>query len=280
MIVFRTKRWTEQPPVGAQINWGHPLTVGLLGLFLLDEQGGLPQPFISSSFGPSTPGGTPTWKVNEGGSCRAYSATSDYDQSVNQVQLPNDRATVAMIRRKTDTTLRAASHFGTAGSGNRLQCHCPYSDGVVYWDHGGDSGASLNRLSWSGYTVSTVVERWVFTAGPSGMGIYLKGSLVASSGTAITAASLGIDSLIINQWDAVNPGDLAEVSFLGWWDAQWTPTMVAQWYAEPYALLLSQNPRIRYFFPSIAVEAEGTALWSGRKAIYRGGQRGVGRGIL
>ena len=40
MIAFRPKRWSEKPPVGTQINWGHPLAAGLVGAWLVNENGG------------------------------------------------------------------------------------------------------------------------------------------------------------------------------------------------------------------------------------------------
>ena len=40
-LLTRQKRWTVKPPIGAQINWGHPLANGLLSCFLFNEGGGL-----------------------------------------------------------------------------------------------------------------------------------------------------------------------------------------------------------------------------------------------
>src|SRR4030042_101428 len=34
--------WTNKPPLGSQINWGHPLSRGLVGCWLMNEGGGLP----------------------------------------------------------------------------------------------------------------------------------------------------------------------------------------------------------------------------------------------
>lgn len=35
-----SSRWVSKPPVGSQINWGHPLSQGLVGAWLMNEGGG------------------------------------------------------------------------------------------------------------------------------------------------------------------------------------------------------------------------------------------------
>src|SRR2546430_2775798 len=39
-ILIQPKRWAMKPPLGAQINWGHPLAQGLVGCWLFNEAGG------------------------------------------------------------------------------------------------------------------------------------------------------------------------------------------------------------------------------------------------
>ena len=85
-------------------------------------------------------------------------------------------------------TGRIASLFGlnTVSSINeRMQAHCPWSDGVIYWDFGGYAGD--NRLSVSGQNLT--VGNWdhfVFLAGDIGMQIWRNGRLIGSNSTPIT----------------------------------------------------------------------------------------------
>ena len=80
-------------------------------------------------------------------------------------------------------TGRIASLFGlnTVSSINeRMQAHCPWSDGVIYWDFGGYAGD--NRLSVSGQNLT--VGNWdhfVFLAGDIGMQIWRNGRLIGSN---------------------------------------------------------------------------------------------------
>jgi hypothetical protein len=88
-------------------------------------------------------------------------------------------------------TGRVASLFGintVANTNERMQAHCPWSDGVIYWDFGGFSGN--NRLSVSGQNLS--VGNWdhfVFSAGEIGMQIWRNGKLIGSNSTLITRVS-------------------------------------------------------------------------------------------
>jgi hypothetical protein len=39
-VTILNKSWLNKPPVGSQINWGHPISKGLVGCFLMNEGGG------------------------------------------------------------------------------------------------------------------------------------------------------------------------------------------------------------------------------------------------
>jgi hypothetical protein len=88
-------------------------------------------------------------------------------------------------------TGRVGSLFGLNTVSNineRMQAHCPWSDGVIYWDFGGAS--TDTRLSVSGQNLS--VGNWdhfVFLAGEIGMQIWRNGKLIGSKATPITRVS-------------------------------------------------------------------------------------------
>lgn len=235
-----------KPPFGAAV-WGPdmPLGTGLLCAFLYNERAGAPS-VIGAVMPATSSNGTPGWDSAATGVVRSYLAVTDRDTSVASLPTTFQSAcTIAMIRRKRDTTLRACSHFAVNDAGNRCQAHMPYSDSTVYWDYGG-AGAP-NRLT-SSYSVTTQLERWVFTGGPLGSAIYLNGTLQASQGTAITTSAAG--AFQVNGWSgAGSTGDVVDLEFCGIWGRQWTDDDAREWFRAPYAFL-RPIVRRRYFVPA------------------------------
>jgi len=135
-------------------------------LIVFDEGSGWPLHRFPASIGNTTAetppylsiGGTirPLWTSGPGG---VSGLCTDIDMSWtvgnDQNWIPTTSCTVAVIRRKTDSTLRVSSLFGCGSDtgANRCGAHCPYSDGTVYWDFGQQSAP--NRLSVAGLTFST-----------------------------------------------------------------------------------------------------------------------------
>lgn len=188
----------------------------------------------------ATVGGSPVWK-GSGVYHLPISSNASYGISFCTF-LPTQRATVLCLRRKTDTTLRAAALFGENTGGNaRCGAHAPYNDGVAYWDFGGS--ASPNRLSAAGLTFSTDIEAWAFVAGSRGSAIYQNGRLVASQSTAITRTGAfdGSSTFYLNQGNSSSADDI-ELHFFAILDAEWTAEQVKAWTADPY-LMFAGTPR-------------------------------------
>jgi len=166
--------------------------------------------------------------------------------------------TVCIIKRKFDTTARASTLFGvegTAGIGPESRCgaHVPYSDGTVYWDYGG-SGAP-NRLTYGGYTITTNVEKWVFTAGPQGSAIWKDGIKLASQSTALfrvvtTPGVFNVGTMLLNAGNGLGAhggGDLVEFNFVMFIADQWSDDKIEWWMAEPYAMFYEPFIGRQYF---------------------------------
>src|SRR3990167_10590368 len=100
-VAFLQKRWSQKPPVGAQINWGHPLARRLIALFVMNEGGGSPMSLVSSQR--MIPTGAPLWATNRAGLARNYAAISAWDKTAEPLPSINNGVTIVMIRRKTDT---------------------------------------------------------------------------------------------------------------------------------------------------------------------------------
>lgn len=222
----------------------------LLSLVLFNEGAGVP--FDLAIQRACTLAGAPTWKSNTEGWCGSSPSTTAYYYLTNVTfetapsnQKGGNQVTICVIRRKTDTTLRVSSLFGldtAVQTSQRCGAHVPFSDGVVYWDFGG--ATSPNRLTWSGYTPSTSIEKWVFVAGSRGSAIYFNGLLKASQSTGIGRGASNSLFAIGGGNGLGNPGaaeaDLQEYVYFAMFDAQWNADQVAQWAANPYCFL--QNP--------------------------------------
>jgi hypothetical protein len=230
--------------LGAQVNHSHALASGFIFLVLFNEGAGVP--FALGLRRACTIVGAPTWiSTIEGSAGKSGATTAWYRipflvrEFVPSNVVGGNQVTVCIIRRKTDTTARASSLFGLDSSVQTQRCgaHVPYSDGNVYWDFGGSS--SPNRLTWTGYTRTTNIEKWVFVAGSQGSSIWLDGALKASQSTSIGRGTTSLDFAIGMGNGLTNAADLQEYYYCAMFDAQWGADNVAAWTANPYAILQS-----------------------------------------
>ncbi len=140
--------------------------------------------------------------------------------------------TVLIIDRKTDGTNRDTAHFNndlTSGVGE-VTAFMPWSDGVTYWEWGGNAGA--RTISASGLSSQNVIY-WAFVAGPQGMAIYTDGVLRSSNSTAATRTqSTNLQKL--NDGPGIKIDDLKEYYFVATLDAAWSSGQVADWYRDPF----------------------------------------------
>ena len=248
-----------KPPFGAaQINWGHPLAQGLTAVVLLNEGAGRPYNLLTGQIATFT--NTPTWGISPAGILLASDATNDrWDLGPSDAVGPSGpligttSATMAVIRKKRDATNRDSVLCGvtlTLGADQvyRCQTHCPWGDGVVYFDFGGYGGA--NRISASGLSFSGQ-QAWVFVAGTRGSVFYQNGILRASQTTAITrTSSANVFTVNPTPGDATL-GDLDDISLVILSQREWTQAEVLWWQAEPYAFLQPVIRR-RWFVPTAA----------------------------
>jgi len=183
------------------------------------------------------------WVRTEHGLAISFTTTDRLRLSLGkEIREPRTQSTVLLIRRNHDTTARESSSFGTGSSGggdpgHRIQAHLPFSDGIVYWDFGGSSGA--NRLTVA-HTKTTNIEYWAFTAGSQGSAIYLNGNELASQSTAITRTA-STDNWGIHS-GATFAGDNEDIYLLMFLNTQWSAAQVAEWYQDPYGMI-REEPR-------------------------------------
>lgn len=245
-IIF-PKRWTAKPPLGSQINWGHPLSVGLNFVLPLNEQGGVPR--VLNKPATSSFGGAAAWINSPISPAINFPSTTDYFilGTETQLELPLKEATVVFIRRKTDATLRTVTSFGALGAlGTYLHAYVPAVDGTVYWDFGDQT--STGRFSVASLAFSTREERWVFIHGPGGSSIWQNGVKAGFSSTVNGVRTASTANFSLNQ-SAIANGDFQDFSFFALYNKGWPDALAQWWSAEPYGMFVPQSPRVRYFVP-------------------------------
>lgn len=234
-------------PANPVLNPTHAFSVNLLAVVPFTEGTGLPgiltlpgaPAVIPAALTVDGSGGTPTWTTNSAGTCVSLVAPAAYfinAGSTDWIKPSTAGVTVCLIRRKTDTTARATITFGTNDTGTgRLCLLCPYNDGTVYWDYGGNSG--INSLVIPSLTFPTTVESFVFTAGPAGLYGWRNGVSIGSSASDPGVATAQGVNLGINTPVFGTERDLVEFNYLAVYNTQWTDALIAAWTADPYANL-------------------------------------------
>jgi hypothetical protein len=71
-------KWLQKPPLGAQIDWSHPLARGLVGCWLMNEGSGARIYDLSGNGNHGTLTGGPLWKPGKAGVGVYYDGTDDY----------------------------------------------------------------------------------------------------------------------------------------------------------------------------------------------------------
>ena len=235
-------QWSKPAP-GTKLQTGHPLMNGLLIFCPFNEGGGVFRNLLAR---PSNPidslSATYEWAASSrfGGALRHLAITDQQILGrVTNIPLPmTTGCTVAVGYRKTDATLRASVAFDVASGtlGAKLRAHLPYSDGVVYWDFGGQTSGTT-RLAVSGLTFGD--DFWVFSTGGRGMEVWQNGSLKGSNAAnpARTVNDSAINFVLGKQ--GVVDGDLADFSYFALWNRQLTQRDVRSLSGQPFQLFAS-----------------------------------------
>src|SRR6185295_8551042 len=112
-------------------------------------------------------------------------ATTQYWHFGTSQRLPTNRCTIALLRRRSDTTIRDAAFCGSDnGAGTRLMLST-FTDNNIYWDFGGTAGANRISVTATG-NITTNLEAWVAVAGQRGSALYRNGLSLVAQATAIT----------------------------------------------------------------------------------------------
>ncbi len=195
--------------------------------------------------------GSSTGGFSEGGAMRNYSHIGENSHYVGTI---NDMAgfgdmTILMIKKKTDTTNRNSYTFcpnvGITTSATRA--HCPWSDGVAYFDYGGSSGDK--RVSIGGLDHQGVIS-YGFSATKYGLSIHMDGKMVADNSVA-ASRSTGTAQFNVNGYGL--GGDNIDVYFFLIVGGDPTKSEVSKWTQDPYQFIRSKHSPIMLGEPTLSL---------------------------
>lgn len=238
-------QYKQKPRLGAQVNWSHPLSRGIVAAFLFNEGGGnSPKNVAFCGDDLVVLGGTPTYGISEQG--RRYAGTNDGDISTiarygllnytwmirfNADAIPGSANNRQLIRQEVAGDSWGFSWSHTNATFRQAAFH--QSSGAVYT--AAKLTSSLSALTW--YTI-------VGTYDGTNLKCWLNGRVEAT--TASNAPSTTARKLVLNrQSPAVcEPGYL---SFAYVWSRALSAGDIQWLTAEPYILIKPPIYR-KYFF--------------------------------
>lgn len=109
-------RWTSKPPIGAQVDWSHPLAKGLVGCFLMNEGGGRIVNDLSNR-GITGNNVSATWSLGKRGSELKFVATSSqYVEFTKNISKLDALTNGSVIIYATPASLHIGTIFSLANS--------------------------------------------------------------------------------------------------------------------------------------------------------------------
>ena len=245
----------QKPPAGSQVDWGHPLTRGLVGAWFCLDPGNM----MSFDSGPmalhgvltsvthvTTEKNNPSWHFNGSSSLI----------SVANARLPNipfnSQPGTWLVSFRTTSTARQSIVFrGSSGSSR--------PSGGIYHDSFANSGPTFAGLDGSGNAIAisegvmrndgkwhTLVACWDQSSGKV-CNLYRNGALVVS-GTTSKSWSFGANDLRLgNSADAFWGKFTGEIDKFLVWNRFLSASDVLWLYTEPYTMLRGPDVWRRYF---------------------------------
>lgn len=274
-------RGIQKPRLGALLNPEHLFAQNLSCYLLFNEQCSYPFIYkgpagrIGSAILPlqtsySSGTNTPIWTSNTQGPALDMTDLAIYFDVAGGSDWvkPSPRGvTLAVVRRKIDTTNRATQLFGNNDAGTaRFIAYAPYNDNNVYWDYGGNGGA--NRLTITGLSFSTQPEKLIFTAGPNGLAVWQNGLKVGSQSNDPGTLTASTNSYVINRPDFGTQRDAVEFGYFAVYQTQWPDEICRYWSTEPYAHLYTEIRRTYFFLGSVSSGIIGTATIEGPSSAF------------
>jgi len=262
-IIIHPKRWANQPPVGAQIDFGHPLAEGLTFYVPFNAGAGIQKALLPAGLPGNSVGILPSadWISTPGGQSHNFNGNwSVWFERGIWVEPPTAMTAVIRLRR---TGTAAAPLDKTANNGGSA----PFAGYAIEWNPGGAGQDTFRADIATGgtlHTGSTISLGSGFTLNQTTVGMsYISGSLKAyanginktndSFSGSISYDTTSTGRLIIS--GASTASALApwfgQIYYVGVWNRVLTPTEMEWMHMEPYAMLVPTK-RKKFFLPSPA----------------------------
>lgn len=266
MLIVRPKRWTEKPPVGAQLDWSHPLARDMRGCFLLNEGSGDGRVRNLASTHVYAKTGSPAWVNTQFGPALDSSTGNDagvFDTAESLIR-PADRLT--LIWRAFFTSITPSANAHCAGVAHNASNSSPFISfdfatnplGLGLRSYFSDSGGLHNvdhTTPLFGLGANTI-HQWAFlfekTTIESAGHITYRDNLIneGSGSTSNGDIAYGTDAQLEIGCRAGGGQNSSAVSvFVGIWARRLTPGEIMWLWQEPFAFVLPSIRR-RYFVPS------------------------------
>lgn len=164
--------------------------------------------------------------------------------------LGTSSATIAVLRRCRDTTVRDNTLFGYNSSAtDRVLSHAPHSNGNLYWDFGNATDGS-GRISVA-FAKDTNWETLVFVAGQTkGREVWRRGSKIASNTAAKASRPSNSTPFVLGGTVGTYASDNIDVALLVTSNLEWTDAQIADWTANPWSVFKSP-PRKLWVSPPL-----------------------------
>lgn len=260
-IIIHSKRWIDQPPVGAQIDFGHPLAKGLTFYVPFNAAAGTQKALLPAGLPGTTVGSVPSpdWVTTPGGKSHNFNAAwSVWYERGSWVEPPNAVTLVTRLRRTGTASSPVDKTFNNGAS--------PFTSYGIEWNPGGAgqdtfrADISTGGVFHSGANVSLGAG---FTLNQTTIGIsYISGALksyangILKDNTNVTG-SLSYDTSATGRFiisgasaaSAVAPWN-GSIYYAGVWNRVLTSTEMEWLHVEPYAMLIPTK-RKKFFLPSV-----------------------------
>lgn len=267
---IRPKNWNNKPPIGSQINWGHPLAQGLTACFLLNEGGGQQITDLVSGANNPTVTGSFSWSnsfmgpviggMDASNYIRFYLtkplATKEASSLWRGFKTGNPTSTFASFSGLEYATVSTSPFVGITAigtNGSHVMCQFYNNNGTFQ-----TSASSSNISSYSNNQPLQFMSTIGFSSGQSfDTALWSGNALKEVSGAATTGPALySSTSHVLIGLRAENIWH----SSIYYWDRNMSSGYVSWLYAEPYAFIQPPKSPITYYFFNSGVTHALSAL--------------------
>lgn len=258
-IIIHPKRWTNQPPVGAQIDFGHPLAEGLTFYVPFNAAAGIQKALLPAGLPGTTVGSVPApnWVTTPGGKSHNFNAAWSVWYERGPWVEPANAVTLVTRLRRTGNASSPVDKTNNNGSS-------PFTSYAIEWNPGAAGQDTFRADVTTGGTFhnGATVSGFGSTLNQTTVGIsYISGSLKAyangilKDNTTSVTGSITYDTTTSGRFivsGASSAGAVAPWNGSIYYAAVWNRILTAaemEWlHYEPYAMLVPTK-RKKFFLP-------------------------------